>query len=91
MTETTNFSVRMDKQIKQESEALFKDLGMNLTTAINVFLRQAVRTGGFPFELKLNQPNHDTLLALIESDRLAEDDTAPAYDDVEVALEELKA
>jgi DNA-damage-inducible protein J len=37
MAETTNFSVRMDKQIKQESEALFQELGMNLTTAINVF------------------------------------------------------
>lgn len=91
MTETTNFSVRIDKQIKQESEALLKELGMNLTTAINVFLKQAVRTGGLPFELKLNQPNQDTLLALIESDRLAQDNTAPAYDAVEAALEELKA
>ncbi len=90
MTETTNFSVRMDKQIKQESEALFQELGMTLTTAINVFLRQAIRNGGFPFEIKVDQPNQETLLALLESERLAEDPSTVRYTDVEEALKELK-
>lgn len=91
MAETTNFSVRMDKQVKQESEALFQDLGMNLTTAINVFLRQAVRAGGFPFEIKVDQPNRETLLALLESERIANNpNTVKYYTNVEEALEELK-
>ncbi|HHX19998.1 MAG TPA: type II toxin-antitoxin system RelB/DinJ family antitoxin [Clostridiaceae bacterium] len=90
MSKTVNFSVRMDKQIKQDSEALFKDLGMNLTTAINVFLRQAVRTGGFPFEIKVDQPNQETLLALIESEKIAQDPNVAAYENVEDALRELK-
>lgn len=91
MAETTNFSVRMDKQVKQESEALFQDLGMNLTTAINVFLRQAVRAGGFPFEIKVDQPNRETLLALLESERIANNpNTVKHYTNVEEALEELK-
>lgn len=91
MAETTNFSVRMDKQIKLESEALFQDLGMNLTTAINVFLRQAIRTGGFPFAIKVDQPNQETLLALIESERLTQNSIAvEPYADVEDALRELK-
>ena len=43
MASTTNFSVRMDSEIKKQSESLFSELGMNLTTAINVFLRQSDR------------------------------------------------
>ena len=90
MSTTTNFSVRMDKQIKEESEALFKDLGINLTAAINVFLRQAIRAGGFPFEVKVGQPNVETLLAMLESERLQNDPQVKRYRDVEEALRELK-
>ena len=41
MANTTNFSVRMDSDIKKQCEALYGELGVNLTTAINVFLRQS--------------------------------------------------
>ena len=47
MASTTNFSVRMDSDIKRQCESLYGELGMNLTTAINVFLRQSLRVGGF--------------------------------------------
>ena len=49
MATTTNFSVRMDSDIKKQCEALYGELGINLTTAINVFLRQSLRAGGFSF------------------------------------------
>ncbi len=61
MASTTNFSVRMDSDIKKQCESLYGELGMNLTTAINVFLRQSLRVGGFPFEVKLEQPNKETI------------------------------
>ena len=54
MATTTNFSVRMDSDIKKQCEALYGELGINLTTAINVFLRQSLRVGGFPFEFAWN-------------------------------------
>ena len=54
MAATTNFSVRMDSDIKKQCENLYNELGMNLSTAINVFLRQSLRVGGFPFDVKLN-------------------------------------
>ena len=41
MASTTNFSVRMDSDIKKQCETLYGELGMTLTTAINVFLRQS--------------------------------------------------
>ncbi len=48
MVSTTNFSVRMDSDIKRQCESLYGELGMYLTTAINVFLRQSLRVAGSP-------------------------------------------
>ena len=90
MASTTNFSVRMDSEIKKQSESLFSELGMNLTTAINVFLRQSLRVGGFPFEVRLEQPNKETVAAMLEAERIARDTSVKRYSDVEEALRELK-
>lgn len=90
MASTTNFSVRMDSEIKKQSESLFSELGMNLTTAINVFLRQSLRVGGFPFDVKLEQPNRETVAAMLEAERIAHDPNVKHYSDVEEALQELK-
>ena len=54
---TTNFSVRMDSDIKKKSEYVYGRLGINLTTAINVFLRQSIRAGGFPFDVRIKDEN----------------------------------
>ena len=87
---STNFSVRMDSEIKKQCEALYGELGMNLTTAINVFLRQSLRAGGFPFEVRLDQPNKETIAAMLEAERIAQDPSIQHYSDVEEALRELK-
>ena len=87
---STNFSVRMDSDIKKQCESLYRELGMNLTTAINVFLRQSLRVGGFPFEVKLDQPNKETMAAMLEAERIAKDPSVEHYTDVEDALRELK-
>ena len=47
---TTNISIRMDADLKAQADALFNELGMNLTTAFNIFVRQSLREGGIPFE-----------------------------------------
>ena len=67
MANTTNFSVRMDSDIKKQCEALYGELGINLTTAINVFLRQSIRVGGFPFDVRVEQPNKETIAATYSS------------------------
>ena len=90
MADTTNFSVRMDSDIKKQCESLYSELGMNLTTAINVFLRQSLRVGGFPFDVKLEQPNRETIAAMLEAERIAHDPDVKHYSDVEEALRELK-
>ena len=87
---STNFSVRMDSEIKKQCETLYGELEMNLTTAINVFLRQSLRVGGFPFEVRLDQPNKETIAAMLEAERIAKDPSIKHYSDVEEALQELK-
>lgn len=47
----TNINIRIDEELKKEAELLFSDLGLNMTTAINIFVRQSLRQGGIPFEI----------------------------------------
>ena len=61
--ETTNLNVRVDKDVKCTAEAIANALGMNLSTAVNIFLRQMVLAGGMPFDVRLT-PNAETRLAL---------------------------
>jgi len=51
---TTNISIRMDSDLKSQADALFSELGMNLSTAFNIFVRQSLRDGGIPFEIKMD-------------------------------------
>lgn len=91
MATTTNFSVRMDSDIKKQCETLYGELGVNLTTAINVFLRQSLRVGGFPFDVRIEeQPNKETVAAMLEAERIARDSSVKRYSDVEEALRALK-
>ena len=55
MANTTNLNVRVDEELKREAESIFTELGMNLSTAMNLFLRSAVRHGGIPFDLRVTK------------------------------------
>lgn len=48
----STIQVRVDDELKRKSDSLFKDLGTDTTTAIRIFLTQAVAANGFPFEIK---------------------------------------
>lgn len=82
MAETTNISIRMDTELKVQAEKLFAELGMNISTAFNIFVRQSLREGGIPFEITLNKPNAQTLAAMQEAERIAKDSTVRGYTDM---------
>lgn len=63
---TTNINIRVDAELKQLAEELFNDLGLNMTSAITMFLKSAVSYDGIPFELKRNAPNTKTKIDLSE-------------------------
>ena len=83
---TTNLNIRTDKGIKDQAEEIFAELGLNMTTAVNMFLRTAIREHGIPFELKLDVPN-ETTAAIEEGRKLMADPDAPRY----ASMDELKA
>ncbi|MEE0256389.1 type II toxin-antitoxin system RelB/DinJ family antitoxin [Evtepia sp.] len=72
----TNLNIRTDKAIKEQAEQIFNELGLNMTTAINLFLRTAIREHGIPFELKLDVPNDTTAAAIEEGRNLLADPSA---------------
>lgn len=82
MNNSTNLNIRIDKTIKEKSEKVFEDLGLNMTTAINIFLRQVIRVNGIPFEIKGNVPNQETLEAIEESITIA-NDNSKGYSNIE--------
>lgn len=66
MAKAVNVSLRIDEDVKRESEQLFGELGLTLSAAVNVFLRQAIRHGGLPFDVKVGVPGRDTMEAVEE-------------------------
>jgi DNA-damage-inducible protein J len=88
--ETITTSIRTDAQLKREADRLFANLGMNFSTAVNTFLRQAVREQGLPFRPTLDVPNAETLAAMREADRIAADPHARGYSTVDELFADLE-
>lgn len=66
-------SVSIDAEVKAKAQELFADFGMDLSTAINVFLRQAIYENGFPFAIRREVPNADTISAMKEAEEMRKD------------------
>jgi len=90
MTGTTNVSIRMDVGIKRQAEELFADLGLNMTTALTMFLRQAIRVQGIPFEIS-RMPNAETIEAMLEAERIATDPNVKGYNNLDDLFRDLKS
>lgn len=86
---TTNVTIRMDKDLKNQADNLFNALGINMSTAIGIFCRQAVRLGKIPFELAVDVPNKETLEAIddVNNNR----NMSKAYDDINELMRDLNA
>lgn len=84
---TTNLNIRTDKEIKEQADKIFSELGLNMTKAINIFLRTTIRENGIPFSLKLEAPNDTTIAAIEEGRRIASDPSVKGY----LNMEDLKA
>lgn len=87
---TTNIRIRMDSELKAQADALFEELGMNLTTAFNIFVRQSLREGGIPFNISLNQPDKETIAAMLEAERIAKDPSVKGCTDLDQLFADLK-
>ncbi len=85
----TSMTIRTNKEIKQQAQKIFSDLGIDMSTAVNVFLRQVIRYRGFPFELTLEIPNEITRKAMLDAENGI--DIHGPFDSVEALMEDLNA
>ena len=90
-TTSSNISIRMDSDLKSAAEALFDELGMSLSTAFNIFVRQSLREGGIPFKITEGRPNQETVAAMLEAERIAKDPSVKGYNSVDDLFADLNA
>ena len=57
-------SISIDQDVRKAAQELFSDLGLDLSTAINIFLKQSIRENGFPFSIQRETPNALTVAAM---------------------------
>ena len=92
MTETTNLSIRIDRGLKDEADQIFSEMGMNLTTAITIFIRQAVRQKRIPFEITLDR-GYGKNVSLVDARAIVERirESAELNGTAEMSMEEIDA
>jgi len=89
MANTTNLNIRVDEEVKRKAEAIFNELGLNMSTAMNMFLRYSIRYGGIPFDLRIEMPNKETQAAIddVNNNR----NISKTFDSVNALMEDLNA
>ena len=83
---TTPTQIRIDSNIKEKAVALFSSLGLDMSSAVNMFLYQCILRGGLPFNVELPKYNKETLEAIEEAKRITNDSSVKGYS----SMEELK-
>lgn len=83
-------SISLDAEVKAKAQALFADLGLDLSTAINIFLRQSIRENAIPFSIQREVPNADTLAAIKETeDMIRHPENYPSFDNMDDLMKAL--
>ena len=88
---TAPTQIRIDANIKKQATALFNDLGLDMSSAVNLFLHQCVLRGGLPFNVEMPHYSQRTLDAMNEARRISRDPDVKGYtsmDELQKALEE---
>ena len=70
---TSAINVQVDANDKEQATNILKDLGLNMSTAINMFIKQIIKTDGIPFEVKNSKPNKELLEAIEEGKQIIQD------------------
>lgn len=86
----TNLNLRLDSDVKAKVEAILNDMGMNFTTAVNIYFRQILRTGEIPFTIKADIPNIETLRAMEEAEKLIDSPDTKYYDSAGSLFEDIE-
>jgi DNA-damage-inducible protein J len=80
MANTTTYNIRVDSNIRNEADALYKSMGMTLSQAVNLFLTQSVAQGRLPIAEIVPQPGYRLIRAMEEADRIGSDPDRKRFD-----------
>ena len=86
---TSPTQIRIDEEIKKQATELFGKLGLDISSAVNIFLRQSILQGGLPFEVKVPQYRPEVIEAMEEAKNISKDVTVKGYTDLEEVFKEL--
>ena len=84
----TSMSIRLDSEVKEQAQQVFSNLGMDMTTAINIFLRQAIQYQGLPFDVRLDE-NRKLIQVLTDLDQNR--NMSQSFESVSDLMEDLRA
>jgi len=87
MSRSAVLNLRIEPEVKAGAEELFGSFGLTVTDAVNVFLRQSLMRGGFPFEIVRYKPNAVTQAAIAEAEMLINNPDVKAF----TSMEDLRA
>ena len=91
MMATVPTQIRIDENLKSQATELFNQLGLDMSSAINVFLRQSVLRGGLPFSVELPRYKSEVIEAMEEAKRISRDPNIKSYTDVSQMFKEILA
>jgi len=86
---TVPTQVRIDENLKKQATELFAQLGMDMSSAMNIFLRQCVMRGGLPFNVEIPQYKQEVIDAMEEAKRISKEATTKRYSTFSAAMEDL--
>lgn len=81
--------IRVDEDLKKQAVELFGQLGLDMSSAMNIFLRQCVLRGGLPFSVELPQYKQEVIEAMEEARRISRDPNVKGYTDLKEMFKEL--
>ncbi len=88
---TVPTQVRIDENLKKQATDLFSQLGMDMSSAMNIFLKQCVLRGGLPFKIEIPQYKPEVIEAMEEAKKISKDSDVKGYTDMDKMFEELNA
>ncbi|RKI44302.1 type II toxin-antitoxin system RelB/DinJ family antitoxin [bacterium D16-51] len=89
MATTTPTQIRIEENTKKQAVELLEGLGLNLSDAVNMFLRQVILHNGIPFEIKYPSLKPEVIEAMEEAKQISRDPNTKRYNSFSEALEDL--
>lgn len=83
-------NITIDAQTKKDAQIMLAELGLDLSTAVNIFLKQMLYEGGIPFKISRNVPNQTTIKAIKETQKILQNpEEYKSYDDVDSMMKDI--